>query len=135
MEAEAKTIRRVGRRIAGAIRVEALPHHGEAPGDHCTQAKRAVSLLTTSGKAFYENGVDRQGKCHDNRVMKALYNPPVVDRTPALDSGPDKTIEEKLIDLLKDGLCDLYTAVAVLETTGRIAVNAPHEIEHLYVVR
>ena len=69
--------------------------------------------------------------------MKSLRTPQEVESTPATGSAPERTVEERLIALLKDGMCDLYSAVAVLEAaTGRIQVNTePKHSEHLYVAR
>ncbi len=56
--------------------------------------------------------------------MKTIFNIRPLDHKQKMESGPERTIENKLIDMLKDGMCDLYTAVAVMQSTGRIWVDA-----------
>ena len=83
-------------------------------------------LLCTSlaGRELSNSWRERQGNSQGATIMKAIFTARPLDHKQKMASGPEETIENKLIDMLKDGRCDLYTAVAVLRSTGRIRVDA-----------
>ena len=43
-----------------------------------------------------------------------------MDRSPAEVKDLEDPLEKRLLGMLRDGICDLYTVIAVLDANGRI---------------
>lgn len=50
---------------------------------------------------------------------------------PRPDSSVESALETRLKKMLKDGLCDLYDVVAVLQGLGRLPMDVPDHADEL----
>ncbi len=57
-------------------------------------------------------------------IVVTVFNSHKMDRSPAVVKDLEDPLEKRLLAMLRDGICDLYTVIAVLDASGRIPAEA-----------